>query len=104
MLILAPIRSGGAQTPVSLFDDGRTADQVPEGLEGDTSGIQIARHQRTAIVVPPDLRRALGVKGRRAFDALTPGRKKEHLRMLVTAKRPETRAKRLSAIVHAMVE
>ena len=57
-----------------------------------------------AIEVPPDLRRALGAKGRRAFDALTPGRKKEHLRMLVTAKRPETRAKRLSAIVHAMVE
>jgi uncharacterized protein YdeI (YjbR/CyaY-like superfamily) len=52
--------------------------------------------------VPDDLRKALGIAGLKRFEALTPGRKKEHLRMLVSAKRPETRAKRVSEIVRAM--
>lgn len=52
-----------------------------------------------ALEVPDDLRRALGATGMRTFEALTPGRKKEHLRTLVTAKRPETRAKRVADIV-----
>ena len=55
-----------------------------------------------AMQVPDDLRRALGAAGMRKFDALTPGRKKEHLRMLVTAKRPETRAKRVADVVRAV--
>ena len=52
-----------------------------------------------ALQVPDDLRKALGVVGLRKFEALTPGRRKEHLRALVTAKRPETRAKRIALIV-----
>jgi uncharacterized protein YdeI (YjbR/CyaY-like superfamily) len=52
-----------------------------------------------ALEVPEDLGRALGVTGMRKFSALTPGRRKEHLRALVTAKRPETRAKRVADIV-----
>jgi len=52
-----------------------------------------------ALEIPDDLRRALGRTGLRWFDALTPGRKKEHLRTLVTAKRPETRARRIADIV-----
>jgi uncharacterized protein YdeI (YjbR/CyaY-like superfamily) len=55
-----------------------------------------------AMQVPDDLRRALGAAGMRKFEALTPGRKKEHLRMLVTAKRPETRAKRVAQVVRAV--
>jgi len=55
-----------------------------------------------AMQVPNDLRRALGVAGLRRFEALTPGRKKEHLRMLVTAKRPETRAKRVADSARAV--
>ncbi len=51
-----------------------------------------------ALEVPGDLRKALGTAGLRKFEALTPGRKKEHLRALVTAKRPETRAKRIAEI------
>jgi len=51
-----------------------------------------------ALEVPDDLRRALGVAGLRKFEALTPGRRKEHLRTLVTAKRPETRTKRIAHI------
>jgi uncharacterized protein YdeI (YjbR/CyaY-like superfamily) len=52
-----------------------------------------------ALEVPNDLRKALGIAGMRKFEALTPGRRKEHLRALVTAKRPETRAKRIAEIV-----
>jgi uncharacterized protein YdeI (YjbR/CyaY-like superfamily) len=55
-----------------------------------------------ALEVPADLRKALGATGMRKFEALTPGRKKEHLRALVTAKRPETRAKRVAVIVRTM--
>jgi len=55
-----------------------------------------------ALEIPDDLRKALGAAGRRKFDALTPGRKKEHLRALVTAKRPETRARRIADVVKAM--
>ena len=54
-----------------------------------------------ALEVPDDLRKALGAAGMRKFDALTPGRRKEHLRALVTAKRPETRARRIDEIVRA---
>ena len=55
-----------------------------------------------ALEVPNDLRKALGAAGVRTFEALTPGRRKEHLRALVTAKRPETRAKRIALIVRTM--
>ena len=55
-----------------------------------------------ALEVPDDLRKALGPVGMRKFQALTPGRKKEHLRALVTAKRPETRARRVTLIVRTM--
>jgi uncharacterized protein YdeI (YjbR/CyaY-like superfamily) len=52
-----------------------------------------------ALEIPDDLRKALGASGVRKFQALTPGRRKEHLRALVTAKRPETRAKRIAEAV-----
>ncbi len=52
-----------------------------------------------ALEVPDDLRKALGATGMRKFEALTPGRRKEHLRALVTAKKAETRAKRVAEIV-----
>jgi uncharacterized protein YdeI (YjbR/CyaY-like superfamily) len=55
-----------------------------------------------ALEVPEDLLKALGVAGRRRFEALTPGRKKEHLRALVTAKTSATRGKRIADIVRAM--
>jgi uncharacterized protein YdeI (YjbR/CyaY-like superfamily) len=55
-----------------------------------------------ALAIPDDLRKALGVAGVRKFEALTPGRRKEHLRALVTAKRPETRRKRAADIVRAL--
>ncbi|MDQ2951015.1 MAG: YdeI/OmpD-associated family protein [Chloroflexota bacterium] len=55
-----------------------------------------------ALEVPDDLRKALGAGGMRKFQALTPGRRKEHLRNLVSAKRAETRAKRVADIVRVI--
>ena len=55
-----------------------------------------------ALEVPADMRKALGVAGMKKFDALTPGRRKEHLRALVSAKRPETRAKRIAEIARQL--
>lgn len=55
-----------------------------------------------ALEVPDDLRTALGAAGMRKFDALTPGRRKEHLRALVAAKRPDTRARRVGDIAREL--
>ena len=55
-----------------------------------------------ALEVPDDLRKTLGAAGMRKFQALTPGRRKEQLRALVTAKKAETRAKRVADIVRVM--
>jgi uncharacterized protein YdeI (YjbR/CyaY-like superfamily) len=55
-----------------------------------------------ALTVPPDLKRALGAAGLKRFDALTTGKKREHLYALVSAKRPETRAKRVADIVRSL--
>jgi len=52
-----------------------------------------------ALEVPDDLRKALGAAGMRKFEGLTRGRRKEHLRALVTAKKAETRARRVAEIV-----
>jgi antitoxin component of MazEF toxin-antitoxin module len=46
------------------------------------------------LVIPPDLRRALGDL-RPRFEALTPSRRKAFLEWIASAKRPETRARRL---------
>ena len=55
-----------------------------------------------ALALPPDLKKALGAAGLERFDALTKGKKREHLSALVTAKRPETRAKRIADVVRSL--
>jgi uncharacterized protein YdeI (YjbR/CyaY-like superfamily) len=55
-----------------------------------------------ALVVPPDLKKALGAAGLKRFDALTKGKKREHLYALVSAKRPETRARRVADVVRSL--
>ena len=53
-----------------------------------------------ALEVPADLNQALVEAGmRRAWDASTPGVRKQHLWQVVSAKRPETRARRITGIV-----
>ena len=56
-----------------------------------------------ALTVPPDLRRALVAANARArFAALSSSAKRAHLYALATAKREETRARRVVAIVRAL--
>ena len=53
--------------------------------------------------VPPDLRAALAsARLTSAFNALSRSGKQTHLRALVTAKRPETRARRIASVVRAL--
>lgn len=56
------------------------------------------------VPVPDDLAAALaGVAGaRERFDALAPSHRKEHVRSVQEAKKPETRARRLAAVVDAV--
>ena len=56
--------------------------------------------------VPADFKRALNAAAgaRKAFDAYTPGVKKQCLAYIHDAKRPETRAKRINLIVEAASE
>ena len=55
-----------------------------------------------ALTLPPELKKALGAAGLKQFAALSTSRKREHLRALVTAKRPETRAKRVADVVRSL--
>jgi uncharacterized protein YdeI (YjbR/CyaY-like superfamily) len=58
-----------------------------------------------AVRVPRDLRDALrAARLTRAWSALSTSGKQTHLRALVTAKRPETRVKRVAAVVRALGE
>ncbi|HZO94753.1 MAG TPA: YdeI/OmpD-associated family protein [Candidatus Baltobacteraceae bacterium] len=60
------------------------------------------RAERT-IEVPDDLAGALGTAGKRAaFDAMSFTHRKEWVRAVLDAKRPETRAKRIADCVAAM--
>jgi hypothetical protein len=52
--------------------------------------------------VPADLRAALGDDGRARFDALADTQRREHVESIEEAKRPETRARRIAAVVEAV--
>ena len=79
------------------------ATRIELGVEiGDTvdAVIDLDTAERT-IEVPEDLASALGADpaARAAFDALAPSRRKEHVRAVTEAKKPETRERRIAAIV-----
>ncbi len=59
-----------------------------------------------ALVVPPDFKKALSKKSgaSKNFEAFTPGVKKLYLYRINSAKRPETRAKRIAALVALAAE
>ena len=109
MLLFTPRRAGSGW---SRSNKERVARLIKEGRMRAAGLAKIAAAKRDgswtlldgveALEIPDDLRKALGARGLRTFAALTPGRRKEHLRMLVTAKRPETRAKRLADIARSI--
>ncbi len=56
------------------------------------------------VTLPDDLAAALDAEPglRAAFDALAPSRRKEHARSVADAKKPETRERRIAAVVDAV--
>jgi len=55
-------------------------------------------------VVPPDLAKAIGARAgtRAAWAKLSPSHKREHVKHVIDAKKPETRARRIAAIVQTL--
>ena len=93
----------GGQTLVGFNKAVRTA----AGVEaGDTIDVVIALDaaERT-VEVPDDFGAALDAGGARAaFDALAPSHRKEYVRWITEAKKPETRAKRIAEAVPMITE
>lgn len=57
------------------------------------------------VAVPDDLARALGTAGASgAFEALAPSHRKEYVRWITEAKKPETRARRVAEAVERVAE
>ena len=70
-------------------------DELEVSLELDTAPRETA--------VPEDLAAALAEAGaREAFDALSPSRRKAHVTAVEGAKAPETRTRRIAAVVEAV--
>lgn len=74
---------------------------VKEAIELQKQGKGIKPDRNKALVVPAQLKQALGqnAKARQAFDALTKGKQREYADYIADAKRDETKAKRLEKIL-----
>lgn len=73
-----------------------------QGGETITVDLTLDTEPRT-VEVPDDLAEALDAAGRRpAFDALAPSRRKAHVTNVEAAKAPETRARRVAAVVASL--
>ena len=70
-----------------------TGDEVEVGLEFDP--------ERRVVVEPADFARALSADpiARTAYDRLPDGRKREHVRVIKSAKKPETRVRQIEKAV-----
>lgn len=92
----------GGENLLGFNKANRTAAGVAAGDEVDVV-VRLDGVART-VDVPDDLAAALaGVPGaREAFDALAYSHRKEHVRSVVDAKRPETRAKRVGQVLDAV--
>ncbi|MGY1609467.1 MULTISPECIES: YdeI/OmpD-associated family protein [unclassified Geodermatophilus] len=91
----------GGENLVGLSRERRSALGVEAGDTVDVL-ITVDTAERT-VEVPPDLAGALAAAGvRDAFDRLAPSHRKEHVRSVVEAKKPETRARRVTAVVTAV--
>lgn len=108
MLYVAPRKKGGTWAATNKT---RVERLLKAGLMHD-SGLRVIEEAKAdgswtvldsveALEVPPDLRQAFKrhPQAGRAYEALTPGRKKQLLWSVVSAKREETRSARIAALV-----
>jgi hypothetical protein len=74
---------------------------------GDTVKMTLARDDTAKTVeVPADVKRALAKNKRAlaAFEKLAPSHRREHLRVITEAKKPETRARRIERMIEKLLE
>lgn len=91
----------GGRALIPFSSEHRTASGIAGGDELEVS-LELDAAPRDA-VVPDDLAAALAEAGaREAFDALSPSRRKAHVASVETAKAPETRARRVAAVVGSL--
>jgi hypothetical protein len=74
----------------------KAGDRVHITMEEDTA-------PRT-IEVPPDLQKALSKTARARFDQLSYSQRKEYVQWIASAKRPETRARRIEQVLAKLTE
>lgn len=94
-------RGGGTLLPLSA------AHRAASGLAaGDDVEVHLALDAAPGVVdVPADLAAALAAAGvGAAWDGLPPSHRKEHVRSVLDAKKPETRARRVDAVVTRLQE
>lgn len=118
---------GRARVPVVLTLNGHLARTSAFPLGDGTHYIHINRQMREAarvapgdrvrvtlevdtkprvVIAPADLRGALArsAKARAVFDGLAPSHKREYVRWIAEAKRPETRARRVAQTVERLAQ
>ena len=93
----------GGRCLVPLSAEHRTAAGVTAGDRVTIDVVLDDAHRE--VEVPDDLAAALEAAGARpAYDALSPSARKEHTRAVTEAKRPETRARRVEAVVARLTD
>ncbi len=72
---------------------------------GDTVEVRLRPADPDEVETPGDVQDALrGAEVTEAWNALTPGKQRSYLHQISTAKRAETRAKRIASLVAALTE
>ncbi|MGX9355693.1 YdeI/OmpD-associated family protein [Roseobacteraceae bacterium S113] len=74
------------------------------GLQpGETFEARLRPASDDLVEVPADITRAVRSAGvTEAWEALSPGKQRGHIHQIESAKRPETRAKRITALIRAL--
>jgi hypothetical protein len=88
----------GGKTLIPFSSDKRAASGI-KGGDAITVDVELDTAPRI-VAVPDDLASALAAAGlREHFDALAPSHRKAHVTSVESAKAPETRARRIEAVV-----
>ena len=80
---------------------GKVKAYLREAIENQKQGKAIKADRSKPVVIPPELKAALGkkAKAKKAFAALTRGRQREYAEHIASAKRAETKTLRLAKIL-----
>ncbi len=72
---------------------------VTEAIEHARAGRRVKTERSGAILIPPELASAMDAKTKKAFEALTPGRRREYANHIAQAKRDSTKQARVAKIL-----